>query len=181
MYHISNDPRAKASAQRICDALILCSKHRSFSEVTVSDLQKEHGISRTTFYRLFDNTVDVLEYACDQMGRTILLNIRGSNPKELTIRAIAALSSHRELIELLCRSGHLDIVQRVQEAYLPLSQFAQGIDIGSGSAYFHRMLAQMLPMAIDVWVSEGQKDSSEEVYEKLCRSIQMLGMWFDVC
>ena len=69
MYHISDDPRAQASVKRICEALIDHTKAKPLSEITVSDLSRNFGISRTTFYRLFDNTVDVLEYACDQMGR----------------------------------------------------------------------------------------------------------------
>lgn len=178
MYHISDDPRAKASAQRICDALTECAKHKHFSEITVSDLSKEYSISRTTFYRLFDNTVDVLEYACDRMGQTILLTIHGDTPKELVIQAITALTSQKELIDLLCQSGHLDIFQRVQEKYLPFSQLANGLDLGYGSEYFHRILAQLIPIAMNVWLTDGQTDSPEEVYKKLCHSIQMLGIWF---
>lgn len=178
MYHISSDPRAKASAQRICDALMECARRKPFSEISVTDLYKEHRVSRTTFYRLFDNTVDVLEYACDQMGQTILLTIRGDTSPKLTIQAITALTSQRELINLLCQSGHLDIFQRVQEKYLPFSQLADGLDLDYGSEYFHRILAQMIPLAMDVWLSGGQQDTPEEVYNKLCHSIRMLGMWF---
>ena len=178
MYHISDDPRAKSSAQRICSALMESARHKPFQEIAVTDLNREHGISRTTFYRLFDNTVDVLEYACDQMGREILLGIDGSTPRELTINAIRALTGERELIGLLCRSGHLDIFRSVQERYLPLSRLAEGMDFGMGSEYFHRMLAQLIPMALEVWIGEGQKDSPEEIYEKLCQSIKLLGMWF---
>lgn len=176
MYHISADPRAQSSAKRICEALTNQAKTKPFSEISVSDLSRNYGISRTTFYRLFDNTVDVLDYACDRMGRTILLNVHGSTPKELIIHAISALAEHRELIGLLCRSGHLDIFQRVQGAYLPLSTLAAGMDVDC--PYFHRLLARMIPTSIEVWLSEGQKDTPEEVYEKLCRSIQMLGQWF---
>ncbi|MGN0998475.1 MAG: hypothetical protein ACI4PO_02860 [Faecousia sp.] len=178
MFHISNDLRAKNSAQRICDALMACVKRKPFSEITVADLHKDYMISRTTFYRLFDNTVDVLEYSCDQMGRSILLNICGDTPRELTINAITALQGQQELIELLSSSGHLDILQKIGEKYIPLSRLAEGMDFGYGSEYFHRMLSLMIPMAIDIWAGSGRTDSPEELYEKLCRSIQMLGMWF---
>lgn len=178
MYHISDDPRTKRSARRICKALMECAGHKPFAEVTVSNLNKEHGISRTTFYRLFDNTVDVLEYACEQMGQGVLLHIAGGSPKDLTIQAITALTDHRELIELLYKSGHLNIFLQVQEKYLPLSQLAEGLDSGPCSSYFHKLLARMIPMAIEIWMSEGQKDSPEEIYEKLCHSVRILGQWF---
>ena len=52
------------------------------------------------------------------------------------------------------------------------------MDFGFGAEYFHRLLAQLIPMALEVWVKGGQKDSPEELYDEMCRSIQMLGMWF---
>lgn len=69
MYHISEDIRVQQSAQRICEAVVNCAKQKPFAEITVSDLHREYLISRTTFYRLFDNIVDVLEYMVDRMGR----------------------------------------------------------------------------------------------------------------
>lgn len=178
MYHISDDPRAKASAQRICEALTECARRKPFSEIAVNDLHREYGISRTTFYRLFDNTVDVLEYMAERMGREILLNLKGDTPKELVINAIYALQERRELIELLSQSGHLDIFQKKGEQYLPLSKLTTGLNLHYGGEYFYRLSSYMIPLALDVWVTGGKKDSPEEVYEKLCHSIQMLGVWF---
>lgn len=60
MYHISNDIRAQKSAKRICGAVLGCARQKPFDEITIADLHKEYLISRTTFYRLFDNTVEVL-------------------------------------------------------------------------------------------------------------------------
>lgn len=178
MYHISKDIRAQKSADCICEALMKCAKHKDFVEITVSDLNKKYGISRTTFYRLFDNTLDVLEYMCDKMGREILLKVNGNTLKEFIINAITALEKERDLIELLSKSGHLDIFQKKQEEYFPLSKLATGLELGCGYEYFHKMLAQLIPMALDIWVSSGQMDSPEELYEKLRQSVQMLGKWF---
>ena len=178
MYHISDDIRARKSAQRICDAVLAYSRRKPFADISISDLNKEYGISRTTFYRLFDNTVDVLEYSCDQMGREILLNLPGDSLKELVINAISALRDRREFIGLLYQSGHMDIFLRIQERYLPVSKLASGQEFGGNTTYFHRILAQLIPTAIHVWVSDGMQDSPEQVYDELRKSIQMLGKWF---
>lgn len=156
-----------------------CAKRRPFVEISVANLHKEYGISRTTFYRLFDNTADVLEYMVDQMGREILLTVRGDTPKEQTIQAIAALSGCRELLELLDKSGHIDLLRKTQEQYLPLSVFAVGLNLENSYDYFHAILAQLLPTALGIWVRNGMTDSPEEVYEKLRKSIRTLGMWFN--
>lgn len=178
MYHISDDIRAQQSAMRICNAMMKYSKKKSFSEITVSDLHKEYLISRTTFYRLFDNTVDVLEYMVDRMGEEVLMSVSGTTPREVTINAIKALEERRELIELLSASCHFDLFIKKQEKYFPLSQLAVGLQFGDAAEYFHAILAQMIPTALDIWVRNGLKDSPEEVYEKLCYSIRMLGVLF---
>ena len=54
MYHIKEDKRAKASVELICDGLKSCLKEKSFESVTISDIQRVSGVSRSTFYRNFD-------------------------------------------------------------------------------------------------------------------------------
>lgn len=60
MYHIPNDERAKKSAETIYQSLRHILFHKKLDEVKITDIQKECGISRSTFYRLFDNVTDVL-------------------------------------------------------------------------------------------------------------------------
>ncbi len=180
MYHISKDIRAQRSAQRICEAVMTCAKQKPFAEITISDLNREYLISRTTFYRLFDNTVDVLEYMVDRMGQEVLLKIRGDSPKELTINAITALKERQELIELLSVSGHLHLLLKKQEEYLPFSKLMDGLKFGDEYEYFHSILTHIIPTAMEIWRRDGMTDCPEKVYEKLCRSIQTLSVWFSI-
>lgn len=66
MYHIPNDRRAIKSAGRIYEALIASLEHCSITEIPISELER-NGISRATFYRLFDTLSDVLEWKCEMM------------------------------------------------------------------------------------------------------------------
>ena len=65
MYHIKEDKRAQASVELICDGLKRCLKEKSFESVTISDIQRVSGVSRSTFYRNFDRIEDVLALMCD--------------------------------------------------------------------------------------------------------------------
>lgn len=180
MYHISSDIRAQESARRISEALMDCAKHRPFSDITISSLKAEYGISRTTFYRLFDNTVDVLEYLIDRMGTEVLVNIDGNNLKELTINTMYALRDHRDLIQLLSNSGNIHMLQQKQEKYFSLSKFAVSVNISDGAEYFHAILALLIPTTMDVWVRNGMRETPEEVYRKLSNSLSVLGLWFSL-
>ena len=62
MYHIPDDKRAKESAHKIYKSVRKILKRKSLMDVTVMDIKNDCGISRSTFYRLFDNVPDVLEY-----------------------------------------------------------------------------------------------------------------------
>lgn len=67
MYHIKEDKRAQASVELICDGLKRCLKEKSFESVTISDIQRVSGVSRSTFYRNFDRMEDVLALMCDRV------------------------------------------------------------------------------------------------------------------
>lgn len=61
MYHIKEDKRSKQSAETIYQSLRHVLFTKKLEDVTISDIQKECGISRSTFYRCFDTITDVLE------------------------------------------------------------------------------------------------------------------------
>lgn len=44
--------------------------------------------------------------------------------------------------------------------------------------YFHRILSHLIPLVIDLWLSNGRTDPPEEIYRKLQRSIRLLHEWF---
>ncbi len=178
MYRISKDIRAQRSAQRIGKALLDCARQKPFAKISVSDLHRDYQISRTTFYRLFDNTVDVLEYMTECMAREILLNLRGDTLKEQVIYAMIELEKRRDLIEVLSENSRLDIFQKKGEKYIPQSQLMAGLDADGKDEYFHRILSHLIPLVIDLWLSNGRTDPPEEIYRKLRRSIRLLHEWF---
>lgn len=61
LYHIPEDKRAKDSALKIYKSLRRLLFVKQLSEISVTDIKNECGVSRATFYRLFDNLSDVLE------------------------------------------------------------------------------------------------------------------------
>lgn len=67
MYHIKTDKRSQTSASQIVQGLQECLKTTPLKAVTVSDIHRVTGISRATFYRLFDTPEDVLIYQLDQI------------------------------------------------------------------------------------------------------------------
>ena len=72
MYHIMDDKRSQLSAQLILTGFKSLLLTEDFELITVTAICREAGVSRSTFYRLFDNTQDVLDYACFCLSKPTL-------------------------------------------------------------------------------------------------------------
>lgn len=179
MYHISEEIRSQNSARRICKAVMDCAKRKPLAEITVSELYRDYLISRTTFYRLFDNVVDVLEYQCELTAREIFMNLRGESPQEILLEAIRAVMGKKELIEILARNGRIYMVKQMQEKYLSQSALGRGLDLGGGCEYFQSILAQIIPAVMEAWIWSGQKETPEEIYARIRESLNMLNVLFN--
>lgn len=60
MYRKCTTEKAAAQQRRFQEALLSAIKKQSYSQVTVTDLCRLTGLSRKTFYRLYENKDDVL-------------------------------------------------------------------------------------------------------------------------
>ena len=72
VYHIANDQRERKSAAKLSAAAERILLGREPQKLSVSLLSSEAGVSRTTFYRLFDEPDDVLKYMADETFHRIL-------------------------------------------------------------------------------------------------------------
>jgi AcrR family transcriptional regulator len=69
MHHVKADLRAQKSAHRLYGALMDAVGEQPLEAVRVSDLCQRCGVGRTTFYRNFDEVVDILRWQCDRQFR----------------------------------------------------------------------------------------------------------------
>lgn len=75
MYHIKEDPRQKKSADLITEGMLslLCDSALPPQKTpTIADICRKAGVSRATFYRLFDSPDDILSYYFDTIFDNIL-------------------------------------------------------------------------------------------------------------
>ncbi len=66
MYHIKEDARSLQSVEWLLVALGELMKTAAFSQIKVVQLAAKAGLSRSTFYRNFDETEDLLRYMVDR-------------------------------------------------------------------------------------------------------------------
>ncbi|MBO4446830.1 MAG: TetR/AcrR family transcriptional regulator [Bacteroidales bacterium] len=113
MYRVKDDKRVQTSVQRIFDGLDACLDSKNFNDISVSDISTAAGISRATFYRLFDSPSDILAYICDQL---VIGNVRNyldssiSSIHEFRIRLVDYWLDRYDLVNIILKSQRDDLL-----------------------------------------------------------------------
>ena len=184
MYHISKDIRAQKSAELVAEGLIQCGKQKLISEIAISELQRSTSVSRSTFYRLFDNILDVLLYQSDLIINELLENMvpsRQKNVQEVVIYFIQAWMDHAEFLEILVKNGYMNILCDVHRQHMDILQKLFRVDLNIDAwtqDYLVNILAEMVPAAMTVWIQHGKRENAQQVYANLKISFEVLGLMY---
>lgn len=182
MYHISNDIRAQKSAYKIVSGLITCAQNTPLEEITVSSLLGAAKVSRSTFYRLFDNVIDVLEYECDRLSAQILKeegNLDTFHIRDFLLHLICSLMEHASLLEILINSQRMDIFCLPFRKNLAcVNRYLDSIDpIDTKTAdYLNNIISVILPVLVSTWIQHGRTDTVDQVFGKVKESFHILYM-----
>ena len=176
MYHIKSDKRAQASAQLIGNAMMELLKVRNFDDISVSDIQRQSTVGRATFYRLFDNTVDVLSWLCNQIFDTMAN--RNASPTENMVESmtsfIGAWMEHEVLLQAIIRSGHIEVIyemlyRRMKEAG---DLLFPDLQLETGKAdYLVSIASTAMIGGLSAWLKHGKTESPEQVFENVRETI----------
>lgn len=178
MFHISEDLRAQKSAEMIRDGLMSCLADRPFERISVTDICQKSGVSRTTFYRLFDTPTDIISWSTDH--DTLLLcqafMDSGLSQSEWPFRfSMAHILDHPNVMELAIRANRVDIadaafqrnINKVMEQMRAKSD-ASDIDMH----YSDAIVSAIIVAAFSTWLKKGKKDSPEQVLERVFRILK---------
>ena len=170
MYHIKSDKRSQTSAILITNAFKKCLEYKDYSEITITDIQRESTVSRSTFYRLFDCMDDVVIYLCDKTFEHVIEEFQFSEHKDLYTIALLfvtnwmkedkilqlAISIHREDILFNCHMKHFEEIHTIVKENSPNNYF---------SSYHISFLCSMMVGTLSTWIKEGKKENPTELVQ----------------
>ena len=172
MYHIKSDKRAQVSAQLIGNAMMELLEVKNFDDISVSDIQRQSTVGRATFYRLFDNTVDVLSWLCNQIFDTMAN--RNASPTENMVESmisfIGTWMEHEVLLQAIIRSGHIEVIyemlyRRMKEAG---DLLFPDLQLENGKAdYLVSIASTAMIGGLSAWLKHGKTESAEQVFENI--------------
>ena len=173
MYHIKADKRSQTSANLICDAMLSCLQSKPFSEITIVDLQKSSTVGRSTFYRLFDRTEDILEYLYEQRIQEIYNGYHLMPEEErpsFTLYILNDLYANSSLLEVLINNNLIQPMQKVHNKYIPFyirEELGNDSFISSTEDYACSLFSSLVVGIISVWIHHDKRETPEELYHLL--------------
>lgn len=164
MYHISEDRRARESAQKIVLGLSACLKEKKFESISVTDIQKSSGVSRATFYRLFDTPGDVLSYAASILAG----ELERAHAEDITKRSdflrfsLNYWLSHADFLEIIFKSHRSDILLEALDAHS--RKVLSRISLDDAFFEYTSSVACAVVNAIFMkWIARGRKETPEQL------------------
>lgn len=177
MFHIPNDQRALRSTEMICEGLSKCLQHKSFTEISITDICAAAKVGRTTFYRLFDNSTDILAYQYEKLLQQLLQRHHKQN-SSLALIMLSLITENKTLTELIVYSGRMDILIEVHRKYYKqlLEYLPQNIMITpQESEYFISILSCFIVGMVSIWGQPKQKPNLDDLYSSIAKIYQLLG------
>lgn len=186
MYHISNDERAKKSANKIGNGLIRCLKNKNFTEITVTDVQKTSNVGRATFYRLFDNISDVLSYLCDNVFEKVGQKykvMKEFDSKEASLKFIREWMDNKDLLKAIVECNRLDFIYNSHIKYVNHNTGLLFSNLSCSEEQLNYLLMTMtacISACLSAWLKNGGYETAEQLHDRLSNCFKTLCNIFDV-
>lgn len=172
MYHIKSDRRSQSSAAELARGLNQCLKTMPLTAVRIADLHRVTGISRATFYRLFDTIEDVLIYQLDQMLVRIqdaCVQDSAATPYEAMRNLIILGFENTDVLESLVENRRFDLLyeytaKRIFTLDTLRDTFSSGLSEAEAE-YMVSNLAMSMVATLTTWIRRGRKETPDEVFQ----------------
>lgn len=183
MFHIKEDLRAYKSAELLYEGLARVMKEKEFDKITVTDITKESTVSRATFYRNFDNVIDVLYWKCNQLFKTVLTDYVAGEPDinqsdSLILFVFHFWMNHTEILELLIHHERTDIIFNsfCNNADIVMDYIKEHVSIPTFNyKYFISTRVGIFVGIFKTWIDGGKQETLEELVQILSSQYYPLG------
>ena len=177
MIRVGTDKRRIHSAELLLEGLVFCMEKKDFTQISISDLQKASGVSRATFYRLFDNVQDVLDYKCRAMAAELPARYRAAAVEQRESFLLFTLQywmeQHR-FLDAIFASGRTDILQNalLENDGLVQELFSGIVPEGTAMEYIASASMGILSSILITWVRHEKRETPEQLVEIFQRFFQ---------
>ena len=160
-----NNPTALASQKLLLDALKKLLKKKSFKDISVSELCNISGVSRQTFYSLFETKENILQFYFDRLDMTKPEN---ANKPSLSLKEVCdsyaryIAENYDTLVMLIDNSALRVFYRNIYNNFISDTKSLYIDDIKDRD-YVAEFLASGLSRLAEKYISEHIKPNREEL------------------
>lgn len=170
MFHIKNDRRSVNSAETLVTALLDLLNDHEFENINITKLVNKARVGRSTFYRNFDQLIDVLHWKCTQQFNEVVDSFDVAFDKYnigLIDHLINYWVNNCEIIEILLRLHRTDVIYTSyltsckeinEEVLVYIPEYAE---------YINSMRLGLFVAAMQTWILNGKKETAEQLSDKV--------------
>ena len=169
---LNNAESNRLTKECLTTALMQLMKEKPIDKITITELVKRSGVSRTAFYRNYSSKEDILDSARDEI--TNLINEFLSKP-ELKENTYLWFKECFKIVQ-----EHAEVVKTIIDANLPVARFMENrsmLDTLYPAAdrmgrYRNRAIVSAFQRILCMWVEDGMIESVEEMAEFCSKAFQ---------
>ena len=155
----------------IAQSIFQLMKRKRFSDITITEIVKKAGVARASFYRNFAYKEDAVSYyIIDTMklykNQFYLADLR-DNYYNLIVGTMDFIFDYKENLESLFNSGLSQLLLHAINTYLLESSIPPVTD--KTEKYFLFSYGGSIFNIIYHWISDGTKESPEEIASIICK------------
>lgn len=167
---MSNEESNKLTRECLQTALIYLMNEKPFEKITITELVKRSGVSRTAFYRNYHSKEDILTEFCEWFLKELADSFKDERYKEQPCLWYLEFFS--------CIQAHADIFKLLIQADMPASMsdtaasFIEKIEPAHTTEEYYKNLAfeGAFTKVLLGWFQNGMKESPEEM-ANLCEDV----------
>lgn len=169
---LSNEETNKITKECILSALMVLMGEKPFAKITITEIVKRSGVSRTAFYRNFSSKEDVLSdlssHILGEVSRIVLEAIQKDNPFQMYCQVFQLIRDNRLEFDILLKAG------LQQNEYMNVSTYIDqqyaGLDVMSRYAILGWWGA--LQNILQDWYLHGMGEDIRDMADLCCRLLK---------
>ncbi|MBQ7222127.1 MAG: TetR family transcriptional regulator C-terminal domain-containing protein [Bacteroidales bacterium] len=166
MYRVGNSKRSVKNADTFVDSLLKCLQVKDIDDITITELCNHSGLSRNTFYRIFDVVADVLVYASDRLSEKYIKmydNVENGKWGPFIDSYLHYLVENSVLLEAIYKCNRQDILEnsmlRLKSMKFPEMSETPRLE------YINGVTCAASISILVTWIRRGKKETPSELYK----------------
>ncbi len=169
MLRLSNEETNRITKECIHSSLVLLMGEKPFDKISITDIVRRSGVSRTAFYRNFSSKEDVLSDLSRELlsgfTQMVMRAIHDENPFQLYRQMFQLVKDNQQEFGLMLKAGlqrneYINVSAYIQSQYAHLDVMTRYSILGWWGALLN---------IIQDWYQKGMKEDITDMARLICR------------